>query len=101
MDSQYAMNAVTKWLPGWKREEGLEDQLRQPGGQVRPGPIADTIERNLQTVADQLIQVRSAWRYFDAAALTDTIARQQQASEANSREEGAGQAPAPRIPNGG
>lgn len=55
MDSQYAMNAVTKWLPGWKR-----NGWKTSGGK----PVAN---RELVTRIDALLADRSAaFRYVPA-----------------------------------
>jgi ribonuclease HI len=55
MDSQYAMNAVTKWLPGWKRN----------GWKTSAGkPVAN---RELVTRIDALLSSRSvSFRYVPA-----------------------------------
>ncbi|MFI8341923.1 hypothetical protein ACIF8W_17915 [Streptomyces sp. NPDC085639] len=50
-------------------------ELARRGVTVRPGRVADTIERNTCTVAERLgIQERSAWRYFNPAGLAARIA---------------------------
>ncbi|WP_331738247.1 hypothetical protein [Embleya sp. NBC_00896] len=74
-------------------------ELARRGVTVRPGTVADTIEANMTVVARQLgIQPRSAWRYFDAAALADTIA--EQVKEGDGREaKGVGGAPMPPVGN--
>ncbi|PCG82121.1 ribonuclease HI [Streptomyces sp. WZ.A104] len=55
MDSQYAMNAVTKWLPGWKR-----NGWKTSGGK----PVAN---RELVTRIDALLAERSVtFRYVPA-----------------------------------
>lgn len=55
MDSQYAMNAVTKWLPGWKR-----NGWKTSGGK----PVAN---RELVTRIDALLADRSVtFRYVPA-----------------------------------
>ncbi|WP_228992118.1 ribonuclease H [Streptomyces sp. DH8] len=55
MDSQYAMNAVTKWLPGWKR-----NGWKTSGGK----PVAN---RELVTRIDALLVGRSVtFRYVPA-----------------------------------
>lgn len=73
-------------------------ELARRGVTLTPATVEDTIERNVQAVADQLgIQVRSAWRYFDAAALADTIA--QSVKELEDSNDGAGQAPMPPRDN--
>ncbi|MFF2146633.1 hypothetical protein [Kitasatospora sp. NPDC058190] len=75
-------------------------ELARRGVTVRPGTVEDTIERNMTTVAEQLgIQVRSAWRYFDATRLADIIAQQQKDFKASSDARGAGQAPMPPVNN--
>jgi len=55
MDSQYAMNAVTKWLPGWKRN----------GWKTSAGkPVAN---RELVVGIDELLSTRSVtFRYVPA-----------------------------------
>lgn len=75
-------------------------ELARLGVTKRPGTVADVIESNVSAVAAQLgIQVRSAWRYFDAAALAEAIARQQKEFEDSSSEAGVGQAPMPPVDN--
>lgn len=38
--------------------------------------VEDTVEKNINLVAGRLgTQVRSAWRYFDAAAMAESLAR--------------------------
>lgn len=68
---------------------------------IGPLAIADTIERNVIAVSQQLhIQVASAWRYFDAEALAQSIA--EMADEASSQHGGApeiGQPPLPDLGN--
>ncbi|MFD9955902.1 ribonuclease H family protein [[Kitasatospora] papulosa] len=55
MDSQYAMNAVTKWLPGWKR-----NGWKTSGGK----PVAN---RELVVAIDELLSTRSVtFRYVPA-----------------------------------
>ncbi|MBZ4324515.1 hypothetical protein JNW98_35025 [Streptomyces sp. SCA2-4] len=74
--------------------------MARRGVTVRPGTVADVIEQNVGTVAARLgIQVRSAWRYFDAAGLADTIARQQQEFKDGSDARVVGQAPMPPVDN--
>ncbi|MFF4214562.1 hypothetical protein ACFYZE_35570 [Streptomyces sp. NPDC001796] len=71
-------------------------ELVHRGMTLAPAMVEDTIEKNVRTVAERLgIQVRSAWRYFDAAALADS-ARSFEQSSANS---GVGQAPMPPLDN--
>ncbi|MFI6658054.1 hypothetical protein ACIBL8_21325 [Streptomyces sp. NPDC050523] len=75
-------------------------ELARRGVTLTPATVEDTIERNVQAVANQLgIQVRSAWRYFDAAALADTVAQSVREFEDSSPDDGAGQAPMPPRDN--
>ncbi|MFJ2203303.1 hypothetical protein [Streptomyces violaceusniger] len=72
--------------------------LARHGVTVRPGTVADTIERNVTAVATQLdIQVHSAWRYFDADSLAETIAEQYKQPDDDS--EKLGKAPLPPMGN--
>ncbi|MDL5206642.1 hypothetical protein [Streptomyces sp. ALI-76-A] len=74
-------------------------ELAHRGVTLAPSTVEDTIEKNVSAVAEQLrIQVRSAWRYFDAAALADRLARSASAFEESSSEKGVG-APMPPIDN--
>ncbi len=61
MDSQYAMNAVTKWLPGWKRN----------GWKTSAGkPVAN---RELVTRIDALLTARTVtFRYVPPTRWTGT-----------------------------
>lgn len=62
--------------------------------------MADTIEQNMSTVAERLgIQVRSAWRYFDAAALADRLAQSARDFQDSGDPEQVGQAPLPPLDN--
>lgn len=73
--------------------------LARRGVTVRSGTVADTIERNITTVADRLgIQVRSAWRYFDAEALAVAIAEQYEEHEGQGQEN-LGEPPLPPLKN--
>ncbi|MGX1114669.1 hypothetical protein RKD37_000032 [Streptomyces ambofaciens] len=75
-------------------------ELARRGVTLTPATVEDTIERNVRAVADQLgIQARSAWRYFDAAALADTIAHSVKELEDSSADDRAGQAPMPPKDN--
>ncbi|MFF7764306.1 hypothetical protein [Streptomyces griseorubiginosus] len=75
-------------------------ELARQGVTLTPATVEDTIERNVQAVADQLgIQVRSAWRYFDASALAESIAQSVQEFEDSGPDAGAGQAPMPPRDN--
>ncbi|MFE5489035.1 hypothetical protein ACFQ7Z_03600 [Streptomyces virginiae] len=84
-------------------KEALADtlaELARRGVTVRPGTVADTIERNIRAVATQLgIQERSAWRYFDPAGLTACIAPQRQAAETTGTPGQVGRAPMPPVDN--
>ncbi|MGW1641519.1 hypothetical protein [Streptomyces lavendulae] len=75
-------------------------ELARRGVTVRPGTVADTIERNIRAVATRLgIQERSAWRYFDPAGLAASIAQQRQAAEDGSASGQVGRAPMPPVDN--
>ncbi|MFD6967393.1 hypothetical protein [Streptomyces sp. NPDC059949] len=75
-------------------------ELARRGVTVRPGTVADVIDTNMTKVAAQLgIQERSAWRYFDAAGLAETIARQHKEFEESSATAGVGEAPMPPVDN--
>lgn len=75
-------------------------ELARRGVTVRPGTVADVIEENVGMVAERLgIQVRSAWRYFDAAGLADSIAQQHQEFKDGSDARGVGRAPMPPVDN--
>ncbi|MFD3557963.1 hypothetical protein ACFWWA_38590 [Streptomyces goshikiensis] len=74
--------------------------LARRGVTLRPGTVADTIERNIRAVAAQLeIQERSAWRYFDPSGLAASIAQQRQAAEDSSAPGQVGRAPMPPVDN--
>lgn len=76
-------------------------ELERRGVAVRPGTVADTIERNVSGVSDSLgIQVRSVWQYFDAGRLADTITQQRKdREEKEDKEGGVGVAPMPPLGN--
>ncbi|MGW2492583.1 hypothetical protein ACWCV9_35995 [Streptomyces sp. NPDC001606] len=75
-------------------------ELARRGVTLAPSTVEDTIEKNINAVAEQLrIQVRSAWRYFDASALADRLAGSAHAFEESSAAEGAGHAPMPPVGN--
>ncbi|MFJ5122315.1 hypothetical protein [Kitasatospora sp. NPDC088548] len=79
---------------------GTLAELARRGVTVRPGAVADVIETNVTTVAARLgIQPRSAWRYFDAAALAESIAQQNKEFEEASANSGVGVAPMPPVNN--
>ncbi|MFD8726258.1 hypothetical protein ACFV2H_52270 [Streptomyces sp. NPDC059629] len=60
-------------------------ELARRGVTLAPATVEDIIERNVQAVAAQLgIQVRSAWRYFDASVLADSLAQSVREFEASS-----------------
>jgi hypothetical protein len=51
-------------------------ELAHRGVTLAPATVQDTIERQITTVAQRLgIQVRSAWRYFDASVTADRLAQ--------------------------
>ncbi|MFF4180985.1 hypothetical protein [Streptomyces sp. NPDC001750] len=75
-------------------------ELAHRGVTLAPSTVEDTIEKNINTVADRLgIQVRSAWRYFDASVTADRLAQSLASFEESSNEKGAGQPPMPPIGN--
>jgi hypothetical protein len=71
-------------------------ELAHRGVTVRPGAVADVVEGNMRAVAERLrIQERSAWRYFDAAAIADSIVHSHQEFEQGSADRGIGPAMPP------
>ncbi|MEU9530371.1 hypothetical protein AB0D58_34040 [Streptomyces sp. NPDC048210] len=75
-------------------------ELAHRGVTLAPATVADTIERQITTVSERLrIQVRSAWRYFDASVTADRLAKNLAAYEESSCEKEGGQAPMPPIDN--
>ncbi|WP_247706343.1 hypothetical protein [Streptomyces liliiviolaceus] len=67
---------------------------------LSPSTVADTIEQQITTVSERHgIQVRSAWRYFDAATTADHLAQSLSSYQESSTEKGAGQAPMPPVGN--
>ncbi|MGA5704491.1 hypothetical protein [Peterkaempfera bronchialis] len=75
-------------------------ELARRGLSVRPGTVEDVIEERVTAVAQQLgIQVRSAWTYFNAAALADAIAKQYREAGEGGGDDPVGQAPMPPVDN--
>ncbi|MER6121474.1 hypothetical protein ABT173_02000 [Streptomyces sp. NPDC001795] len=75
-------------------------ELARLGVTMRPGAVEDIIEANISEVAARLrIQERSAWRYFDAAGLAESIAQQRKEFEASSESAGVGVPPMPPVDN--
>lgn len=75
-------------------------ELAHRGVTLAPAMVEDTIEKNIRTVADRLgIQLRSAWRYFDAGTLADRLADSARTFEDSSARQGVGQAPMPPLDN--
>ncbi|PJN31003.1 hypothetical protein CG747_45335 [Streptomyces sp. CB02959] len=75
-------------------------ELAHLGVTLAPATVEDTIEKNISTVAERLgIQVRSAWRYFDAKATAGRLAQSLSSYEESSSEKGVGQAPMPPVGN--
>ncbi|MEU4490164.1 hypothetical protein AB0H94_35730 [Streptomyces purpurascens] len=75
-------------------------ELARRGVTLAPVTVQDTIERQITTVAERLgIQVRSAWRYFDASVTADRLAQSVASYEESSSEKDAGQAPMPPLDN--
>ncbi|OEJ23070.1 hypothetical protein AR457_38455 [Streptomyces agglomeratus] len=75
-------------------------ELARRGVTLGPATVADTIEQSMSTVAERLgIQVRSAWRYFDAAALAERLAQSERDVQDSGDPEQIGQAPLPPLDN--
>ncbi|GHI25487.1 hypothetical protein Shyd_68580 [Streptomyces hydrogenans] len=75
-------------------------ELARRGVTFAPATVEDTIEKQITTVSERLgIQVRSAWRYFDASVTADRLAQSVASYEESSSEKGVGQAPMPPIDN--
>ncbi|MFI6689701.1 hypothetical protein [Streptomyces sp. NPDC050485] len=75
-------------------------ELARKGVTLAPATVEDTIEERINTVSQQLgIQVRSAWRYFDASAMADSLAKNVRACEDSSAEKDVGHAPMPPPDN--
>ncbi|MEU3657871.1 hypothetical protein AB0E67_35025 [Streptomyces sp. NPDC032161] len=75
-------------------------ELAHKGVTLAPSSVEDFIENNINTVVERLgIQVRSAWRYFDAKATADHLAQSVASYEESSNEKGVGQAPMPPLDN--
>lgn len=75
-------------------------ELARRGVTLAPSTVEDTIEKNITAVSEQLgIQVRSAWRYFDASAIAQRLASSVRAFEESSAAEGSGHAPMPPVGN--
>ncbi|MGW5003062.1 hypothetical protein ACWEP8_36025 [Streptomyces hydrogenans] len=75
-------------------------ELARLGVTLAPATVEETIEKQITTVAERLrIQVRSAWRYFDASGTADRLAQSLASYEESSSEKGVGQAPMPPLDN--
>lgn len=75
-------------------------ELARRGVTFAPTTVEDTIEKNMTMVAERLgIQVRSAWRCFDAAAMAEGLPRSRSSYEESSSEKDVRQAPMPPIDN--
>lgn len=76
-------------------------ELARRGVTLAPATVEDTVEKQITTVAERLrIQVRSAWRYFDASVIADRLAQSVASYEERcGGEKGVGQAPMPPIDN--
>lgn len=75
-------------------------ELAHRGVTLAPTTVADSIETQINTVSERLgIQVRSAWRYFDAAVTADRLAESLRSYEESSSEKEVGQAPMPPLDN--
>ncbi|MFC9627562.1 hypothetical protein ACFTXM_49090 [Streptomyces sp. NPDC056930] len=75
-------------------------ELARRGVTLTSATVADTIEKHITTVSERFgIQVRSAWRYFDASAMADSLAKNVRSFEESSSEKGVGEAPMPPLDN--
>lgn len=78
-------------------------ELAHRGVTLAPKTVADTIEQQITTVSERLgIQVRSAWRYFDAKATADRLTQNLASHEESSSKThltDVGQAPMPPLDN--
>ncbi|MFI2031822.1 hypothetical protein [Streptomyces buecherae] len=75
-------------------------ELARHGVTLAPATVEDAIEQRITATAQQLrIQVRSAWRYFDASRMADRLAQSLASYEENGSAKDAGQAPMPPIDN--
>ncbi|MER7914496.1 hypothetical protein [Streptomyces sp. NPDC096068] len=75
-------------------------ELARKGVTFAPSTVEDAIEQQIAAVSEQLrIQVRSAWRYFDAEATADRLAGSQASYEESSRNKSVGQTPMPSVGN--
>ncbi|MGK5543427.1 hypothetical protein ACSNOH_01605 [Streptomyces sp. URMC 127] len=75
-------------------------ELAHRGVTLAPSTVEDTIEKNINTVAERLrIQVRSAWRYFDAGVTADRLAQSLSSYKESNSEKDVGQSPMPPIDN--
>ncbi|MBL3670492.1 hypothetical protein JL475_31855 [Streptomyces sp. M2CJ-2] len=74
-------------------------ELAHRGVTLSPATVAGTIEQQITAVSEWLgIQVRSAWRYFDAKATADRLAqRAWPPYEESSSEKSVGQASMPPL----
>ncbi|WP_329034730.1 ribonuclease HI [Streptomyces sp. NBC_00178] len=118
MDSQYAMNAVTKWLPGWKRNGwktsagkpvanrelvvGIDELLGGRSVSFRYVPAHQVDGDPLNALADQAasevaVSQRAAGTVHGAAGLPVPA----QARSTKSKTRGAASAPASRSGSGG
>lgn len=74
-------------------------ELAHRGVTLAPATVADSIETQINAVSERLgIQVRSAWRYFDASVTADRLADSLRSYEDRSENE-VGQAPMPPLDN--
>ncbi|MGC2997123.1 hypothetical protein ACPF8X_01630 [Streptomyces sp. G35A] len=75
-------------------------ELAHRGVTLSPATVEDTVEKHVTTVAERLgIQVRSAWRYFDASRMAGHLAHSVRSYEESSSVKGVGQAPMPPLGN--
>ncbi|MGP3632650.1 hypothetical protein ACTU45_04620 [Streptomyces sp. 24-1644] len=75
-------------------------ELARRGVTLAPATVADTIEQQITAVSERLgIQVRSAWRYFDASVTANRLTQSLSSYEESSSEKDVGHAPMPPIDN--
>ncbi|MEV1023039.1 hypothetical protein [Streptomyces sp. NPDC050264] len=76
-------------------------ELARQGVTLGPAAVEDAIEERMQAIAAQLgTQVASTWRYFDAAAFADSLAKSVRDFEQGAEDAaGIGQASMPPLDN--
>ncbi|OIJ63267.1 hypothetical protein WN71_035060 [Streptomyces mangrovisoli] len=73
--------------------------MARRGVTLAPSTVEDTIEKNMTAVAERLgVQLRSAWRYFNARAVADSLAQSSSLREDNGGDRSI-RAPMPPLDN--